>query len=74
MAPVWSNEMDKAISYVVYGFSNSEKANIQDPINIVSISRETQYSIPSDNKNCLYIVTTLDRCHNESEGVSISVK
>jgi len=74
MAPVWSNEMDKAISYVVYGFSDSEKTNIQDPINIVSISRETQYSIPSDNKNCLYIVTTLDRCHNESEGVSISVK
>jgi hypothetical protein len=74
LAPEWNNEMDKAAYYIVYGFSNTAKINLEDPRNIVAICRETKCSIPSYKRFGQYIVTTVDRCHNESAGVNISVK
>ena len=64
-APKAKDEMDRAVQYVVYRFDGKEKVNIDDASHIVAITRKTKYR---------YVVTALDRLHNESKSVSKKVK
>ncbi|WP_321335379.1 family 10 glycosylhydrolase [uncultured Bacteroides sp.] len=75
-APKAKTEMDRAIQYVVYRFDKKEKVNINDPSHIVSIVEDNFYKMPYEKGNTKYryVVTALDRLHNESRSVSKKVK
>lgn len=73
-APLSKSEMDKAVYYVVYRFNSQGDINLEDPRNIVDITRKTGYNIPPKTpSHQVYVVTALDRCHNESRGEFIEV-
>ena len=74
--PKAKDEMDRAVQYVVYRFGDKEKANIDDASHIVAVTRNNFYKLPyKDGKNKYrYVVTALDRLHNESKSVSKKVK
>ena len=67
-APRAKDEMDRAVQYVVYRFGDKERVNIDDASHIVAVTRNNFYKLPyKDGKNKYrYVVTALDRLHNES--------
>lgn len=75
-APKAKDEMDKAVRYVVYRFNNDEKVNLNDPSHIVEITTNTFYKLPYENGKTKYryVVTALDRLHNESKAVKKKIK
>ena len=75
-APKAKDEMDKAVQYVVYRFNKGDKINISDPSHIVKITRDTYCKLPYENGNTKYqyVVTALDRLHNESKTVRKKIK
>ena len=75
-APKAKAEMDKAVQYVIYRFDKKDKVDIENPSKIVAITRDNFYKLPyEDGKNKYrYVVTALDRLHNESKSVSKKVK
>lgn len=75
-APKAKTEMDKAARYVVYRFAGKEKINLEDASHIVAITSECFYKLPyNDGKSkYTYVVTALDRLHNESRSVKKKVK
>lgn len=75
-APKYKEEMNRAVQYVVYCFNDKEKVNIDDPSHIVAITRDNFYKLPYEDgktKYC-YVVTALDRLHNESKSVGKKIK
>ena len=74
--PIAKDDMDRAVQYVVYRFDDKEKVNIDDASHIVAVTRNNFYKLPyKDGKNKYrYVVTALDRLHNESKSVSKKVK
>ena len=70
------DEMQRAVQYVVYRFEAGEKVDIEDPSHIVTITRNNFYKLPYvDGKTKYkYVITALDRLHNESKSVKKSVK
>jgi hypothetical protein len=74
--PKAKSEMDKAVQYVVYRFDKGEKMNLEDPSKIVAITRENFILLPYEDGKVKYqyVVTALDRLHNESKGVKKTVK
>ena len=68
--------MDKAVQFVVYRFGNKEKVNLNDPSKIVAITRNPYYKLPYENGKTRYryVVTALDRLHNESKAKAKKVK
>lgn len=75
-APKYKEEMNRAVQYVVYRFEKGEKVNIDDPSKIVAITRNTYYQLPYEDGKTKYryVVTALDRLHNESKPVKKKVK
>lgn len=75
-APKYKEEMNRAVQYVVYRFDDKEKVNIDDPSHIVAITRDNFYKLPyKDGKTKYrYVVTALDRLHNESKSVGKKIK
>lgn len=75
-APKAEDEMDKAVQYVVYRFDNKEDVDLEDPSHIVAVTRNNFYKMPYENGKTKYryVVTALDRLHNESKSVSKKVK
>ena len=75
-APKAKAEMNRAVQYVIYRFENKEKVNLEDPSHIVAITRTTFYQLPyeSGKTKYRYVVTALDRLHNESKSASKKVK
>lgn len=75
-APKYKEEMDRAVQYVIYRFDANEKVNLDDPSHIVAITRDSFYKLPYDNGKTKYryVVTALDRLHNESKSVGKKVK
>lgn len=62
--------------YVVYRFEKGEHVDIDNAEKIVAITRDTQYQLPyegSKNKY-VYVVTSVDRFHNESKPEKKKVK
>lgn len=62
--------------FVIYRFEDKEQINLSDPSKIVKITRETSYLLPYDDgqRKYRYVVTAVDRFHNESQGKSKKVK
>lgn len=55
---------------------NKEPVNLDDPSKIVAVTRETNYLLPYDDgkRKYRYVVTAVDRFHNENQGKSKKVK
>ena len=68
--------MDKAVQYVVYRFAKGEKVNLEDASKIVTITRDNFVLLPYEKGKVKYqyVVTALDRLHNESKEVKKTVK
>jgi uncharacterized lipoprotein YddW (UPF0748 family) len=65
---------DKAFQFVIYRFRKMEEINLDDPRCIVGISNSNTYDIPAWCKGKqVFIVTALDRCHNESTPKTLEV-
>ena len=75
-APKAKDEMDKAVQYVVYRFGAKEKVDLNDASKIVCITRDTYITLPYDGGKVKYqyVVTALDRLHNESKEAKKKVK
>ena len=75
-APKYKEEMNRAVQYVVYRFNDKEKVNIEDPSHIVAITRDNFYKLPYEDGKTKYryVVTALDRLHNESKSVGKKIK
>lgn len=75
-APKYKEEMNRAVQYVVYRFNDKEKVNIDDPSHIVAITRDNFYKLPYEDGKTKYryVVTALDRLHNESKSVGKEIK
>ena len=75
-APKAKNEMDCARQYVVYRFNKGQKVDIENPAAIVCITTNTFITLPyaDGRQKYTYVVTALDRLHNESKGKKITVK
>lgn len=75
-APKYKEEMNRAVQYVVYCFNDKEKVNIDDPSHIVAITRDNFYKLPYEDGKTKYryVVTALDRLHNESKSAGKKIK
>lgn len=75
-APKYKEEMNRAVQYVVYCFNDKEKVKIDDPSHIVAITRDNFYKLPYEDGKTKYryVVTALDRLHNESKSVGKKIK
>lgn len=75
-APKYKEEMNRAVQYVVYRFNDKEKVNIDNPSHIVAITRDNFYKLPYEDGKTKYryVVTALDRLHNESKSVGKKIK
>lgn len=77
----WQAEQSKtnpelANYFVVYRFDNKETVDLSNPAKIVKITRNCFYKLPYDDGKVKYkyVVTAVDRFHNESSGKSKKVK
>ena len=75
-APKYADEMDRPVRYVVYRFAKGEKLNLDDATKIVGFAQSTFFPlVPQDGKKkYTYVVTALDRLHNESKPQKMKVK
>jgi uncharacterized lipoprotein YddW (UPF0748 family) len=75
-APKYKEEMNRAVQYVVYRFDKDEAVDLEDPTHIVAVTRNTFYKLPyvEGKQKYRYVVTALDRLHNESKKESKKVK
>lgn len=62
--------------YVVYAFKDGEKVNVNNSSNIIAITSNTYFKLPyNDGKTkYTYVVTSLNRIHNESKVAKKKVK
>lgn len=68
-------EFDKSAYFVVYRFKKGAEQDLSDPRNILKITREPYLEIPVWMKSKpVFVVTAVDRCHNESVGVTIEMR
>lgn len=90
LKPVWTSDgymlfwttpkgkgwKDEAVRYVVYCFDKKERIDISNSSKIVAITSDTYYKLPyNDGKTgYVYVVTALDRLHNESKGKKAKVR
>ncbi len=72
-APKAKKEMDKAVQYVVYRFERGEKPNTELASKIYGTTRDTKMKIKGNQMGCTFVVTALDRLHNESKGVKVKL-
>ncbi|MDL2277765.1 family 10 glycosylhydrolase [Parabacteroides sp. OttesenSCG-928-G07] len=59
---------ESAHYYVIYRFDKNEKKDLNNPANIIAITDKTNYMLPYEKgtHTFYYIVTAVDRFHNES--------
>ena len=57
--------------FVIYRFFPGQKINLNDPAHIVAVTRYTECYIPNKKFKCRYVITAVDRFHNESKGKKI---
>ena len=75
-APKYTDEMNRAVKYVVYRFAKGEKPNLDDATKIVGLTQGTFFPLTAcDGKTKFtYVVTALDRLHNESKPLKKKIK
>lgn len=75
-APKAKDEMNRARQYAVYAFQKGEKVNTEDASHLVGITSEPLMKLPyvHGKDKITYVVTALDRLHNESKAVKKKIK
>ena len=75
-APKAKGVMDEAHQYVVYRFLKGEPQDLEDSRNIVCITSDTFFplSYEGGENTYYYVVSALDRMHNESKSAKKKVK
>ena len=75
-APRSKNEMNRAVKYVVYRFVKGEKVNLNDATCIVGFTQSTFFPLTYQDGDTkyTYVVTALDRLHNESKPQKEKIK
>lgn len=75
-APKGNDWRTAAHQYVVYRFAKGEKVNLDDPSHIVDVTSNTYYKLPymGGDAKYTYVVTALNRIHNESKASKKKVK
>ena len=74
-APKGKGWKDEAVAYVVYRFEKGEPLDTEDASHIVALTRQPHYELPRMAPGrYVYLVTALDRMHNESDAVKRKVK
>lgn len=75
-APKAKKPMDEARQYAVYRFAHGEKININDASHLLTITPNCFFRLPYNDgsERYTYVVTALDRMHNESKSVKKKVK
>lgn len=80
-SPKTKKEMDKAVQFVIYKFARNEKVDLNSASHIVHITKRnneanSQFTYPLGLENlsgCTFVITSLDRLHNESKGVKVKL-
>jgi hypothetical protein len=71
-APAAAPDGDTAFYYVIYRFNRKQAINTEDPRNILAIYRDKATSFTDEKvepgKKYIYLLTAIDRLHNESMG------
>jgi hypothetical protein len=68
--PVLSDPMQQSHFYAVYRFPEGVEQDISNPAYLLKLVKEPYYkpiTDKSDKRRYYYVVTTIDRCWNESE-------
>ena len=75
-APKGKQWGDVATRYVVYRFAEGEKIVLDDPSHIVAVTPTTFLKLPykDGRQKYTYVVTALDRLHNESKPAKKAIK
>ncbi|MDR1645253.1 MAG: family 10 glycosylhydrolase [Tannerellaceae bacterium] len=61
--------------FVIYRFDRKEKIDLSNPARIIGITRQTSYRLNNQTETpARYVVTAVNRFHNESKGVRITIK
>ena len=70
------DEMQKQIYFCVYRFAPSEDICLCDASHLVAVTRDTKFLLPYKHgtRQYVYVVTAVDRMHNESKGKIKKVK
>ena len=70
------DEMQKQIYFCVYRFAPSEDICLCDASHLVAVTRDTKFLLPYKlgTRQYVYVVTAVDRMHNESKGKIKKVK
>ena len=74
-APKAKSELDKTSMYAVYRFAPGEKVkiNADDATHLVGVVGEPRYLLEGNQTGCTFVVTALDRVHNESKPVKVKL-
>jgi len=80
-SPRSKKEMDKAVQFVIYKFAPGEKIDLSSASHIDCITRrmatpftKLQYALGrEDLTGYTFVITSLDRLHNESKGVKVKL-
>lgn len=70
-APKAKTEMDRARQFVVYQFAKGEKPNLDKADHILAVTSAHTLTVPTAPRGTLYVITALDRLHNESKPVKV---
>lgn len=75
-APKAKIEMDRAVRYAVYRFASGEKVDTDNPARLLTLTSDTFVQLPYETGTTkyTYVVTALDRLHNESASAKRKVK
>ena len=75
-APKYKKEMNRPVKYVVYRFAKGEKRNLDDATKIVGFTQNTFFPLAGQEEKVkyTYVVTALDRLHNESKPQKEKIK
>ena len=67
---------ENAQYYVIYRFRDGEKTDLNNPSKIVNVTKKTSFLLPYEKGTMKYkyVVTSVDRFHNETKGKSKAVK
>lgn len=67
--PKYKEELQRATAYAVYAFPKGVRTDISQSTHLVAITTDTYYPLPyqQGQHKYTYVVTALDRLHNESK-------
>ena len=75
-APKYKDEMNRPVKYVVYRFAQGEKVDLNDATKIAGFTTQPFFPLTYEGGKAkyTYVVTALDRLHNESKPKKEKIK